>query len=121
MKQQPLIKLQRGNVMIMVMMAIITIMLLVSTLINHYVVTEAQAIDESLAKIRIYWAMMGHWNYVASRSLMVLQPRNATTGCPAENCFEHFNYFRASADNLINKDNFVYCQTNNCGGNADHA
>ena len=123
MKQPLLIKLQRGNIMAMVMMAIIIIMFLVSTLINHYLVTESRAVDQSLAKIRIYWAMIGHWNYVASRGLNILQPpSDDPASCDGvQNCYEFFNYFRAATDNQINDSNKFYCQQNNCGSDMDPA
>jgi len=39
-----------------------------SQLLRHGVATESQAIENSLAKSRVYWAMKGHLAYVLSRA-----------------------------------------------------
>lgn len=59
---------QRGSAMIAVMVAMMLLMLLGSTLVNHFAVVEAQAVEENLAEVRSYWAMMGHMNYMLSRA-----------------------------------------------------
>ncbi|CAK0744766.1 exported hypothetical protein [Gammaproteobacteria bacterium] len=90
--------------MITVMISSMAIMLLVSALIDHYALSEAKAVDESLAKIRIYWAMMGQWNYVASRSLTTINTKSITdTG--------YFNKFNANISG--------YCRTSSaCEDNS---
>ncbi len=42
-------------------------MLIAATIVNNLVVAEAEAIEESLAKSRIYWAARGHMDYALSR------------------------------------------------------
>lgn len=59
---------QHGSALIAVMVAMMLLMLLGSTLVNHFAVTEAQAVEDNLAEIRSYWAMMGHMNYMLSRA-----------------------------------------------------
>lgn len=59
---------QRGSVLITIMVVMMVTMLLASTLINHFAVQEARAIEQQLADIRAYWAMMGHVNYALSRA-----------------------------------------------------
>lgn len=42
-------------------------MALCGGLISHFAVAEARAVANSLAKLRVYWAMMGHVDYALSR------------------------------------------------------
>ena len=58
----------RGSAMITVTVIGLFVMLLAASLVNHYAVSEARAVVESLAKLRAYWATMGHINYVLSRT-----------------------------------------------------
>ena len=58
----------RGSVVLTVTAVGLFAMLLASGLVNHYAVTEARAVEESLAKVRVYWAAMGHVNYALSRA-----------------------------------------------------
>lgn len=58
----------RGSVVLTVTAVGLFAMLLASQLVNHYVVSEARAVEESLAKVRVYWAAMGHVNYALSRA-----------------------------------------------------
>ena len=58
----------RGSVVLTVTAVGLFAMLLASGLVNHYAVSEARAVEESLAKVRVYWAAMGHVNYVLSRA-----------------------------------------------------
>lgn len=59
---------ESGNVMITIMVVMVLVMALVSTLVDHYLMNEARNIEESLAKVRVYWAMQGTANYVLSRA-----------------------------------------------------
>ncbi|CAK0773409.1 hypothetical protein CCP3SC1_60053 [Gammaproteobacteria bacterium] len=103
-----------------VMVTTLAIMLLVSALIEHYAVNEAKAVDESLARIRIYWAMMGHWNYVASRVLA----SGVVNNSGGANDYGNFGKFRinpSSRTSITNGSGF-YCQssgtTSNCGNDT---
>ncbi|MBF0145954.1 MAG: hypothetical protein HQL84_08585 [Magnetococcales bacterium] len=58
---------QQGNLLITVMITMVIIALMVSALIQHFIVTEATAVENSLAKVRVYWAMSGHVDYFYSR------------------------------------------------------
>ncbi len=58
---------QRGNAVVTVMITMFMITLLVSALVEHFLVAEANAVEESLAKLRVYWAMSGHVDYIYSR------------------------------------------------------
>jgi len=59
---------QRGAILITIMVVMMVTMLMASTLINHFAVQEAGAIEQQLADIRANWAMMGHVNYALSRA-----------------------------------------------------
>ena len=56
-----------GNVLIAVTLIGTFIMLIAATIVNNLMVSEAEAIEESLAKSRVYWAARGHIDYVLSR------------------------------------------------------
>ena len=43
------------------------VMLIASTVVNNLIVAESEAVEESLAKIRVYWAARGHIDYALSR------------------------------------------------------
>lgn len=64
MKHHP----ENGNAILIVLVTMTLIMFLVSSLVDHLATTEAEAISEHLAKIRIYWAMRGRLDYALSRS-----------------------------------------------------
>ena len=57
----------KGSALITVTLIGLFVMLLAAALVNSFAISEAKAIDESLAKTRIYWAAMGHINYSLSR------------------------------------------------------
>ena len=57
----------RGSALITVTLIGLFVMLSAAALINHFATTEANAIADSLAKTRIYWASIGHINYALSR------------------------------------------------------
>ena len=61
-------KHQRGAIMLTIMMVMFVSMLMASTLINHFAVTEAREVEQLLAQVRADWAMRGHLNYILSRS-----------------------------------------------------
>ena len=42
-------------------------MLIAGTIVNNLLVSEAEAVEESLAKSRVYWAARGHMDYALSR------------------------------------------------------
>jgi len=58
----------RGSALITVTVIGLFVMLLASGLVNHFAVSEAKAVAESLARVRVYWAAMGHVNYALSRT-----------------------------------------------------
>ena len=58
---------ERGNILIVVSFVGLFAMALSSGLIGHYAVSEARGIADSLAKLRVYWAMSGHIDYALSR------------------------------------------------------
>ncbi|MDP6343959.1 MAG: hypothetical protein QF491_10545 [Alphaproteobacteria bacterium] len=58
----------RGTVLIAVSFVGIFAMALCAALISSYAVSEARAVEDSLAKLRVYWAMMGHVDYALSRA-----------------------------------------------------
>ena len=59
---------QRGTTVIALMVVMFLSMLLATGLISHQAVAESRAVDQSLAKARGYWAMVGHLNYLLSRT-----------------------------------------------------
>ncbi|MBF0459899.1 MAG: hypothetical protein HQL87_00735 [Magnetococcales bacterium] len=73
---------QQGNAVVTVMITMFMITLLVSALVEHFLVTEAKAVEESLAKVRIYWAMSGHVDYFYSK---VAVGCNASPSIPPSN------------------------------------
>ncbi len=58
---------QRGTILIAVSFVGMFAMLLSGGLISHFAVSEARAVANSLAKVRVYWAMVGHMDYALSR------------------------------------------------------
>lgn len=56
-----------GNILLTVTLVGLLGMSLAGGLISNYAVSEARAVSESLAKIRVYWAMVGHIDYALSR------------------------------------------------------
>ncbi|CAK0774150.1 hypothetical protein CCP3SC15_490002 [Gammaproteobacteria bacterium] len=126
-RQYPQSLHQQGSILVTVMVTTMVIMLLVSALIDHYAVSEARAVDESLARIRIYWAMMGHWNYVASRVLA----QGVVSSTPGANYYQYFNEFRIDPDNkatISDDPNYhgFYCKftdtsVTDCGTSTDFA
>ncbi|MBF0613015.1 MAG: hypothetical protein HQL55_17990 [Magnetococcales bacterium] len=61
-------KNQKGNAILVVMLAMVMLMAIAGALTEHMAASESQAIDESLAKIQIYWAMRGQLDFVVSRA-----------------------------------------------------
>ncbi len=57
-------KHQEGTILITVMISMLLIMGIGSALISHFSVTEAKEIEQSLAEVRIRWAMMSELNYM---------------------------------------------------------
>ena len=58
---------ESGNILLTVTLVGLLGMALTGGLISNYAVSEARAVAESLAKIRVYWAMVGHIDYALSR------------------------------------------------------
>jgi hypothetical protein len=56
-----------GNALIAVTFIGMFIMLIASTVVNNLMLSEVEAVEESLAKTRIYWASRGHLDYALSR------------------------------------------------------
>ncbi len=61
-------KQQQGVILLSVVVVMFATMLLASALVNHYSVTEAQAIERSLAEVRAHWSQIGHFDYGLSRA-----------------------------------------------------
>lgn len=57
-----------GAVLITVMVVMAMVLLFGTSIANHLLTTEADAVEEELVKARVYWAMMGHLNYMLSRA-----------------------------------------------------
>jgi len=62
---------RKASVLITVTIVSMFSMLLGVSLVTHYAVEEAKQVDESLAKVRIYWAHMGHVDYVLSKARQI--------------------------------------------------
>ena len=75
---------EQGNIIITIMIVMFLSMLAASGLISHNAVTEARAIEQSLVKVRAYWAMMGHVNYILSRART-----KGSDGVGNELCYEN--------------------------------
>jgi hypothetical protein len=58
---------QQGSILVTVMVIMVLAMGLVAALIEHFAVAEARAVEESLAKVRVYWGMSGMVDYALSR------------------------------------------------------
>ena len=56
-----------GNILIVVSFVGLFAMALSGGLITHFAVSEARGVADSLAKLRVYWAMVGHVDYALSR------------------------------------------------------
>jgi hypothetical protein len=59
---------QRGSALIAVMVVMALLMILASSLVNHFSVAESEAVEQTLADSRVFWAEMGHVNYMLSRA-----------------------------------------------------
>ncbi|MBF0180576.1 MAG: hypothetical protein HQM03_11190 [Magnetococcales bacterium] len=59
---------EKGNALFVVMLVMALTMLLAASIVNHFSVTEAHDVEESLAKTRAYWAMSGMVDYALSRA-----------------------------------------------------
>ena len=83
---------QQGNVVITVMISMLLIMLLVASLVEHYLVTESRAVEESLAKVRVYWAMSGHVDYIHSRVMRYARSCTADGQSAFTDAFNEFDF-----------------------------
>jgi hypothetical protein len=59
---------QRGNILLPVTLIGLIVTLTLSALMNHALVLEQVAVENRLAEIRSYWAVMGHFRYALSRT-----------------------------------------------------
>ncbi|MBF0195746.1 MAG: hypothetical protein HQL71_14390 [Magnetococcales bacterium] len=59
---------QQGSILVTIMVVMVLVMGLASALIEHFAVTEARAVEDSLAKIRVHWGMSGMVDYALSRA-----------------------------------------------------
>ena len=59
---------QRGVVLLSVVVVMFATLLVATTLVTHYGVAEADAVEQSLAEVRAYWALRGQLDYVLSRA-----------------------------------------------------
>lgn len=67
---------QGGYVMLIVMIAMTTLSLIASVLLDHLLENETTEVDRSLADVRVYWSMAGHGEYVLSRVLGEIDRRH---------------------------------------------
>ncbi len=69
MNPQPTsVRNQRGSVLVTVMVFMALLLLFAGTFVRHVLVSEEEEVDRLLADTRVYWAMMGHMNYMLSRA-----------------------------------------------------
>lgn len=73
-----------GNALIAVTFIGMFIMLIASTVVNNLMLSEVEAVEESLAKTRIYWASRGHLDYALSRIKREGTCDEASGGCTAD-------------------------------------
>ena len=73
-----------GNALIAVTFIGMFIMLIASTVVNNLMLSEVEAVEESLAKTRIYWASRGHLDYALSRIKSEGTCDEASGGCTAD-------------------------------------
>ena len=73
-----------GNALIAVTFIGTFIMLIASTIVNDLMLSEVEAVEESLAKTRIYWASRGHLNYALSRIKKEGVCDEVSGGCTAD-------------------------------------
>lgn len=62
------VRSQRGSVLVTVMVFMALLLLFAGTFVRHVLVSEEEEVDRLLADTRVYWAMMGHMNYMLSRA-----------------------------------------------------
>src|SRR3954464_10083236 len=62
------LKSQKGNALIVVMMVGTIIAIGFAGIVTSSVLVEARAVEGSLARSRAYWAQMGNFNYMLSRT-----------------------------------------------------
>lgn len=59
---------EEGAVLITVMVVSAVVLLFGTAISNHLITSESDAVEEELLKARIYWAEVGHLNYMLSRA-----------------------------------------------------
>lgn len=89
---------QRGNILISIMVIMFTSLLIVGTLIDEYIVTEAQTQDEELARLRIHWAIMGQVDYFFSQARREWVNCGADDNCKTAVATTFFNDFNRKYD-----------------------
>jgi hypothetical protein len=82
-----------GSILVSVMVIMVLSMSLVAALIEHFAVTEAQAVEDSLAKIRVHWGMSGMVDYALSRARENTTPQIPTDDIPITGKFKILNDF----------------------------
>lgn len=89
---------QGGNILITVIIVMLVTTLLAGAIVQHFLVSEARAVEESLAKVRVYWAMSGHANYVHSRARHYINTCGDATDPTLTNFVTAFNTFSFDPD-----------------------
>jgi hypothetical protein len=77
LSSQSVKRCDRGSILIAISFVGLFSMLLSGGLITHFAIAEARAVSDNLAKLRVYWAMMGHIDYTLSR-MRAEHPDNTT-------------------------------------------
>lgn len=60
---------QRGVVLVAIMAVLFVTLMIASSLINHFVVKESEAIERNLVGVQAYWAQVGQLDYTLSRAM----------------------------------------------------
>lgn len=102
---------QRGSLLITTMAFMVFIMILVSSLFNHLLTTEIEAVEKSLAQVRVHWAMVGMMDYALSRSRKEGQLASADFLDDSEKIVkinDFMDELDGNADNNNDTKNFIY-------------
>ena len=103
---------QRGNILIVVSFVGLFSMAISGGLISHYAVSEARGIADSLAKVRVYWAMVGHVDYALSR---IRQEHPGPAGWTSD---LGENNIQGALINVLDELDFSGATTRNCRGQS---
>ncbi|NGZ29243.1 MAG: hypothetical protein G8345_20445 [Magnetococcales bacterium] len=80
-----------GNALLIVMLAMVLLMGIASAMVEHSATNEANAINESLARIQVHWAMVGQMNYMASRANVLTASNPADDSANVSNMEAYLN------------------------------